>query len=165
MNLLQTWEATWPEALRCWSAYTQLREPLYFIEDKDAAPQQMSGQLAAIRLSDHVVMVNLGHLSALGLQDCALQILAHEIGHHVYVPGNLNDHARMLAIMRALLYGLPNETTSLCANLYSDLLINDRLQRSAGLDMAKVYQRLREQPAPTMEAPPKKKNKDEKIPA
>jgi hypothetical protein len=161
-TLLTSWETLWPEALRCWSAYTQLREPLYFVTEADAAPHQMSGQLAAIRLNDQVVMVNLAYLASVGLQDCALQILAHEIGHHVYVPGNLNEHAKMLAVMKSLLFGLPNEVTGLCANLYSDLLINDRLQRSAGLDMAIVYQKLKEQSRES--SPPKKKKSNEAEP-
>jgi hypothetical protein len=61
-------------------------------------------------------------------------VLAHEIGHHVYAPATLTDHARMLARMRR---GLPTVEAHapMVANLYTDLLINDRLQRSAGLDM------------------------------
>jgi hypothetical protein len=154
-ELIANWQATWPRALECWSTYTQLREPLYFLTEQDAATEQMAGQLAAIRLTDQVVMVNLAHLSSLGLQDCALQILAHEIGHHVYIPGNLTEHAKMLAVMRSALAGLPAETASLCANLYSDLMLNDRLHRSAQLDMSIVYQKLK-----TATSNPKKKAKE-----
>ena len=34
------------------------------------------------------------------------EIMAHEIGHHVYVPGNLLDQGRMIARIR---YGLPGK--------------------------------------------------------
>src|SRR5262249_20263973 len=55
-----------------------------------------------------------------------------------YCPADLTDNARMLARMRV---GLPTKEhlAPFVANLYADLLINDRLQRSAGLDMSGVY--------------------------
>ena len=54
---------------------------------------------------------------------------------------DLTDNARVLARIRA---GLPTheESAPFIANLYTDLLINDRLQRSAGLNMAGVFQAL-----------------------
>src|SRR4029077_11784298 len=77
-------------------------------------------------------------------EELALPILAHEIGHHVYVPGNLTDNARMLAAMKPMLLGLSPDTPAQVANLYGDLLLNDRLQRGAGVDVAAVYRRLHE---------------------
>jgi hypothetical protein len=104
-------------------------------EEKEA---ELSGSFAMIRLVDHSVVISLRQVAELGLGGFAKEILAHEIGHHVYCPADLTDNARMLARMRV---GLP--TKEHCApfisNLYSDLLINDRLQRSAGLDMSGVY--------------------------
>jgi hypothetical protein len=119
-----------------------LREPTFFESDQEAESRQMSGQIAAIRLTDQEVMVNLETVRAHGLEDFALPILAHEIGHHVYVPGSLADNARMIAAVLPVLFGLPKDTAHLVANLYGDLLLNDRLQRRAGLDMAAVYRRL-----------------------
>jgi hypothetical protein len=103
----------------------------------------MAGQIAAIRLVDHAVMVNLEQVVKRGLAPFALPILAHEIGHHVYVPGNLSDNARMIAAIKGVLFGLAAETAHLVANLYGDLLINDRLHRR-GVDVAGVYRRLNE---------------------
>src|SRR5262249_1797569 len=97
---------------------------------------------AAIRLQDQKVMVNLASVRKHSLEDHALAIMAHEIGHHVYVPGNLIDNARMLAAMNRMLAGLPPETAHLTANLFGDLLINDCLQRRAGVDIAGVYRKL-----------------------
>jgi len=70
-------------------------------------------------------------------------VLAHEIGHHVLAPANLANHARMLARMRKALPTL-EQHAPLIANLFTDLLINDRLQRSAGLRIADVYKKLQE---------------------
>jgi hypothetical protein len=138
------WEAEWPAALQAWSHYTQLRAPEFLHDHRQALHRGMAGQIAAIRLRDQRVMVNLPIVDKQRLQDMARAILAHEVGHHVYVPGNLTDNARMLIAIARMLTGLPKDTAHLVANLYGDLLINDRLQRRAGIDVAAVYRRLAE---------------------
>ena len=94
-----------------------------------------------IRFADQAIVINLAQIARLGLHDFALEILGHEIGHHVYAPGDLTDHARMIAWMR---WALPTKEylAEFIANLYTDLLINDRLQRGADLRMADVYRTL-----------------------
>lgn len=94
-----------------------------------------------IRLVDHAVVISLRQVHERGLAPFAVEIMAHEIGHHVYTPADLTDNARVQARIRA---GLPTKErlAGLVANLYEDLLINDRLQRSAGLDLAGVYRQL-----------------------
>ncbi|HEV8267604.1 MAG TPA: VWA domain-containing protein, partial [Thermoanaerobaculia bacterium] len=141
--LVERWRGAWPKALDAWSSYTLLRDPRFFESDDEAAPQGWGGEIAAIRLTDQTVGVNLATIRAKGLEENALAVLAHEVGHHVYVPGNLADNARMQATMRRVLTGLPPSAASLVSNLYADLLINDRLQRRVGLDMAGVYRKLK----------------------
>lgn len=136
------WRAAWPEALAAWSHFTQLREPHFFPTDEEAAKDGMAGEIAAIRLHDQAVMVNLEVVHTRGLEDDAVAVLAHEIGHHVYVPGNLADNGRMIAAMKPYLFGLPENTVHFVANLYGDLLLNDRLQRRSGVDIAAVYRKL-----------------------
>lgn len=143
-EVLERWRQVWPKALDVWSTYTLLREPRFFDSNQDAFSDGMAGQIAAIRLRDQSVMVNVAEVCSLGLEDDALAILAHEVGHHVYVPGNLTDNARMIGIMSPLLLGLPSRTVHVVANLYGDLMINDRLQRRAGVDVASVYGKLRQ---------------------
>jgi hypothetical protein len=140
--LAEQWRNAWAQALASWSAYTILREPTFLDSDREAMPHGMAGQIAAIRLVDQTVMVNLETIRARHFEDLAVPILAHEIGHHVYVPGNLADNARMLAAIKPVLFGLPEDTAHLVANLYGDLMINDRLQRRAGVDVAAVYGKL-----------------------
>jgi hypothetical protein len=96
---------------------------------------------AMIRLVDHEVVISLPAIEASGVKAFAKEILAHEVGHHVYCPGDLTDNGRLLARVRA---GLPSveHAAPMIANLYADLLINDRLQRQ-GLDMAGVYRAIR----------------------
>ncbi len=142
VELLAHWAAEWPRALEAWSAYTLLREPRFLDSLEEAKRDAMAGEIAAIRLRDHTVMVNTMTVREYGLEDSALAILAHEIGHHVYVPGSLTDNARLLAAMGRMLSGLPRSAVATCANLYADLLINDRLQRRAGVDIAAVYVKL-----------------------
>jgi len=142
-SLVERWRAVWPDALAAWSRYTQLRMPR-FLDARDAdVPADMNGQLACIRLRDQTVLVNVAEIERRGLADHALAVLAHEIGHHVYVPGNLTDHARLFAQMRRMLGGLPDGAAHLAANLYADLLLNDRLERRANVAIHPVYQQLR----------------------
>ena len=143
-DLEATWRAAWSRALAGWSPYTLLREPEFLASKRAAARSGMSGEIAAIRLRDQRVMVNLETVEAQGLQDLALPVLAHEVGHHVYVPGNLADNARMIAAMKPMLFGLPADVVHLAANLYGDLLINDRLERRAGIPVSAVYRKLKE---------------------
>src|ERR1051326_3705187 len=140
-NLLADWTAQWPLALSVWSRFVQLHEPTWCFTEAEEAAAQLSGSFAMIRLVDHSIVVSLRLVSALGLQAYAKEVLAHEIGHHVYCPADLTDNARMLARMRV---GLPTKEhlAPFISNLYSDLLINDRLQRSTGLDISGVYLRL-----------------------
>lgn len=135
------WRAAWPQALAAWSRYTRLRSPLLCSARVAAAREGLSGSFAMIRLVDQTVVIDLETIAAHGIADYAVEILAHEIGHHVYVPASVTDHARALARMRRALPTLENQAP-LVANLYSDLLINDRLQRSAGLRMAAVMQQV-----------------------
>jgi hypothetical protein len=136
--LRDAWATRWPEALALWSKFTRLSEPRWCFSQAQAEAEGLSGSFAMIRLNDQAVVVDLAHIQRAGLERYGLEILAHEIGHHVYTPADLNDHARMIARMR---WGLPTREhlAAFISNLYTDLLINDRLQRSAGLSMAAVY--------------------------
>lgn len=140
-TLKDQWLAAWPAALEIWSKYVQLHEPLWCFTEEDEKREQLSGSFAMIRLVDHSIVISLKQVQEHKLDDFAAEVLAHEIGHHVYCPADLTDNARLLARIR---YGLPTKEhfAPTVSNLYSDLLINDRLQRSAELDIAGVYQRL-----------------------
>lgn len=146
--LQERWQAAWPEALANWSRYTRLRPPLLCLTTSEARSEGLTDSFAMIRLDDQRVVIDLVKVQAYGLEDYAPEILAHEIGHHILAPATLTDHARMVARMRP---ALPSQEAQagLVANLYTDLLINDRLQRSAGLRMADVFKALPKDPAPT----------------
>lgn len=140
--LRKQWEAEWEEALATFSRFTKLTPPHYATSGREAKRQGLTDSFAMIRLVDKTIVINLEEIQTSKLEDCARVILAHEIGHHVYAPGDLNDNARLMARIRR---GLPTRESgaAMIANLYTDLLINDRLQRSAGLDVAEVYRRLK----------------------
>lgn len=135
------WEAAWPQALAHWSRYTRLRPPLLCLSSKAARAEGLTGSFAMIRLDDQRVVIDLEQVRTLGLGGFAPEILAHEIGHHILAPATLTDQARLIARLRP---ALPTREADagLIANLYTDLLINDRLQRSAGLRMAEVFRAL-----------------------
>lgn len=137
-GLLLPWRAKFPEALALWSKFTRLREPIWCLNDGEAMRQGLTESFAMIRLTDHSIVINLKEILDKQLQDYALEILAHEIGHHVYCPADLTDNARMLARMR---WALPTQEmhAAFIGNLYTDLLINNRLQRDRSLRIADVY--------------------------
>jgi hypothetical protein len=121
-----------------WSKFTKLRDPQWCFNENDAKREGLTGSFAMIRLDDQAVVIGLHLIEDQKLQPYALEILAHEIGHHVYAPADLSDHGRMIARMRRAL-PTKEHLAGFISNLYTDLLINDRLQRSAGLRIDQVY--------------------------
>ncbi|WP_332859041.1 VWA domain-containing protein [Janthinobacterium svalbardensis] len=141
--LIEAWRAAWPDALAVWSKFTRLRDPSLCASHVEASKQGLSGSFAMIRLLDQSVVVDLPLVTELGLDDYALEILAHEIGHHILAPGSAGDQFRLLARMRRALPTL-EQHAPMVANLYTDLFINDRLQRQANLRMADIYRKLQQ---------------------
>jgi hypothetical protein len=135
------WQAAWPEALAAWSRFTRLRDPRLCETGVLAAEEGLAGAFAMIRLVDKSVVIDMEAIAALDLDDHAVEILAHEIGHHVLAPASATDSFRLIARLRRALPTLERHAP-MVANLFTDLLINDRLQRQAGLDMAEIYRRM-----------------------
>jgi hypothetical protein len=131
------WAARWPEALALWSPFTRLRSPRWCLTPEDEAREGLTGSFAMIRLADQTVVIGVRQLTP-ELQRFPLEVLGHEIGHHILCPADLSDNARMLARIRRALPTVEHHAPRI-ANIYADLLINDRLQRARGLDMAGVY--------------------------
>lgn len=140
-DVIHHWEDAWASALEVWSRYTRLRPPVFCRSAAEAQREGLTGSFAMIRLTDQAIVVSIPEVVRCGVLPYAREILAHEIGHHVYAPATLTDHGRTLARIRWALPTLEAQAP-LVANLYTDLLINDRLQRSAELRMADVYRQL-----------------------
>ena len=136
--LAAQWHRAWPAALAVWSKYTRIRDPLLCASTAHAASEGLNGSFAMIRLLDQSVVVDLELVHTLGLDDFAVEILAHEIGHHVLAPANAAGQFRLLARMQRALPTLEAHG-AMVANLYTDLLVNDRLQRESGLRIADVF--------------------------
>ncbi|WP_037338590.1 hypothetical protein [Saccharospirillum impatiens] len=141
MNELHAWQQNWYPALQLWSDHLQLQEPLWLFDVEETRSAGLTDNIAAIRLTSQRVMVNLPMVEERGLADYALEILAHEIGHHVYAPANMTRHLQLLGVIRRALPSMEPQAP-LVANLYTDLLINHRLQRQTRCRMDQLYQRL-----------------------
>lgn len=139
--MMRQWQEAWPAARETWSPFIKLREPNWCLTSEAAAAEGLTGSFAMIRLTDHRIVINIEQVVKLGLGGFALQVLAHEIGHHIYTPANLHDNAILLGRIRWSLADMPDKT-AFVANIYEDLIINDILQRSRGLDMAAVYKQV-----------------------
>lgn len=140
-DLGKEWARLWPEALEVWSRFTKLSEPRWCLTPREEQNEKLTSSFAMIRLDDHAVVISLRQVEELGLEGFPLEVMCHEIGHHVYAPGDLADQGRLIARIRR---GLPTKEhlAPLVANLYTDLLINDRLQRDAGLRMDALYRKI-----------------------
>ena len=136
------WRRVWPEALGLWSRFARLREPLLCATTDEARRAGLDDSFAMIRLTDQLIVINLEQVVELGLSDLPLEIMGHEIGHHILCPATLTDQGRMLARMRWALPSVEHAAPAV-ANLYADLHINDRLQRGSGLRLDEVYRRLK----------------------
>ena len=140
------WSHAWPHALTAWSRYTRLTPPRLCLREDEARSEGLTDSFAMIRFADQAIVVSLPQVQRRGIGGYPVEVLAHEVGHHVYAPANLGDHTRLLARMRKALPTLEHQAP-LIANLYTDLLINDRLQRSCGLRMDEVYKAIATGPA------------------
>ena len=140
----EKWEEAWPEALSVWSHYTRLSQPRWLTNQKEEQADGLTGSFAAIRINDHRVLISLRQIQELGLEDYALEILAHEIGHHVFCPSNLLEAGRSVALAQMALPTLEAQAPMI-VNMWEDLLINDRLVRVHDQRHAEVYERLNQQ--------------------
>lgn len=136
--LRERWHAAWPDALAAWGRFTRLHAPT--LHGPGEAPHDVPSfaWFSTTRVSVHV---DLADVVARGIEDHAVAVLAHEVGHHVLSPGDLTTSALLVARARAGLADLDHHAP-LTANLWSDLLINDRLQRRAGVDVAGLWRAL-----------------------
>ncbi|HRW18220.1 MAG TPA: hypothetical protein P5181_05185 [Dermatophilaceae bacterium] len=132
--LRERFAEAWPQALALWGPALRLHDP-------DLHPAgRGEPTLAWFSLGDASVSVDLAEVSRLGLDDLAVPILAHEIGHHVLAPATRTDNALVLARVRAGLGDRPRHG-AMVANLWCDTLVNDRLRRRHELPMEQVYLR------------------------
>jgi len=136
-------EAAWPAALAAYSPYTRLPDPIWCRTREDEKREGLEGSFAMIRMKDDRIVVSLRDIAVRDLGDHAQAILAHEVGHYVHAPGTLEAQVRLLDRIRRTLPPELRQHAGLVANLYTDLLLNDRLQRSGAADVAAVYKALR----------------------
>jgi hypothetical protein len=124
----------WPLAQAHWSRFLLLREP---VEDS-AQPS-----VAQIDLRSRQVTVNAEMILKNELDDTVEAILAHEVGHHVRFPATMQTHARLRLFERTL---VPFDDYSLI-NLFTDLMINERLGECLRQPIMKVYRAFTGAPA------------------
>jgi len=138
ITTLTQWKTAWVDALALWSKYTKLRSPIFCNTHILASKEGLAESFAMIRLRDQTVVIDLEAIEKNKLTDYGVEILAHEIGHHILAPATLTDHAKMIARMHPNLPTI-EDRVGMVANLYSDLLINNHLQRQFNLRMDHIY--------------------------
>ncbi|MBN2736408.1 MAG: hypothetical protein JXR70_05460, partial [Spirochaetales bacterium] len=132
------WENTWDQALAIWTNYARLQKPVICTTPDEEKKEAIGQGLAMIRLNDLRVVISMKNIINMGLQDYPLEILAHEIGHHICCPADLNDLARLTARVQKGLMDLA-KNAPMILNLYTDLLVNHHLKTECKLPMEKIY--------------------------
>jgi len=140
-ELNKLWASGWEDSLALWSKFTRLKNPVFCFNENDEKHEGLTGSFAMIRLNDHSVVISLRMIKEYKLDDYAMEILGHEIGHHVYCPADLNDYAKIIARAGRSLPGMEQQA-SFVMNLYEDLLINDKLFREHNLRLDNIYKKL-----------------------
>ena len=135
--LVEPWLAAWPLALAAWGPTTRLAAPVLHVE----SPAASVDSFAWFDGATLQVHIDLRWIVRDGLQDHAVAILAHEIGHHVMAPADARTRAIVAHRVRLGLIDAPG-LVPMVANLWHDLLINDRLQRTGRAALAPVWQQL-----------------------
>lgn len=134
VDVIARWESAWPEALSQWGSGLRLGDPVLLVDP----PRRQKEALAWFDLSAFTVTINLAKMEQLGLLDRPVPILAHEIGHHVLAPADRMTSARIIARCSRGLVDMPSLAAP-TSNMWTDTLINDRLQRQSGLPMDQIY--------------------------
>jgi len=125
-DLARAVEEAWPRAQARWSAFLLLSRPAL----EDGGPS-----VARIDLCTRQITLDARTILEHDLVDSVEALLAHEVGHHVRYPGNLAVEARLRLMERSL---IPLESYSV-TNLFTDLMINERLGRTLEEDLARIY--------------------------
>ena len=74
-KITKKWLLAWPKALKVWSSYVRLQEPIWCTDQKQEKKEGLSQSFAMIRLSDHRIVISLRKVekSDLGKQPSVLQ--------------------------------------------------------------------------------------------
>ncbi|MDZ4725952.1 MAG: VWA domain-containing protein [Leptospira sp.] len=147
MNVVEQWQAKWEESLSLWSDFVKLSDPKFLVTAKDEKEEGDFGSFAAIRLADHKIILSVPKIQKYNLEDYPLEIMGHEIGHHVYCPGDLADHGKLIYLIRTAMPRYEH-LAPMIVNIYEDLFINDKLKRQHNLRMEEVYQKIGKQNDP-----------------
>src|SRR5512145_1740106 len=84
----EVWSSQWQAALQTWSPYIKLHEPVFCYTQEEETREGLTGSFAMIRLTDLSVVLSLRQIAATKLDPFSLEIMAHEIGHHVFCPAD-----------------------------------------------------------------------------
>lgn len=118
---------SWTRAQQYWSRFLLLSDP---VDD------QQNASVGRIDLATRQVSLNFKLIQDKALTGSIEAILAHQIGHHVRYPASLTVLARLQLLEQSL---IPLKDYSI-TNLFTDLMINERLGSEFKLPLIQVYQ-------------------------
>jgi hypothetical protein len=132
----------WQTALKFWSAFPRaFPSPQLHTDPQHLLALNLSHDLARVHLRSGSVLLNGLRLKEAGLLTKLPLILAHEAGHLLFSPASLLVQRKSLEILQS---HLPNAIPELphLANLWQDLLINQRLYQAHQTELISLIKAL-----------------------
>ncbi len=132
----------WQTALKFWSAFPRsFPAPQLHTDPQQLLELNLSHDLARVHLRSGSVLLNGLRLKEAGLLTKLPLILMHEAGHLLFSPASLLVQRKSLEILQSQ---LPNAISELphLANLWQDLLINQRLYQAHQTDLISLIKAL-----------------------
>ncbi len=132
----------WQTALKFWSAFPRsFPAPQLHTDPQQLLELNLSHDLARVHLRSGSVLLNGLRLKEAGLLTKLPLILVHEAGHLLFSPASLLVQRKSLEILQS---HLPNAIPELphLANLWQDLLINQRLYQTHQTDLISLIKAL-----------------------
>lgn len=125
---LAHWQAQWPQALNIWGRYVQLQAPQWCVTEAERVASRLTTQILRVNLQAQHICVNVPLIEQKKLYHFGLELLAHEIGHHIYCPFNTRCYAHLLIMAQQI---LPTTHLHSVVQWYTDLLVSARLYQLA----------------------------------
>ena len=128
----------WESVRRFWD-YPRINSP-ELLDKSQAAEKGMEKEIAAIRMDNSQIMVNMPNLKQrVGLEHLA-RVESHEVGHYKYIPYDLKNFVRLVGYADTVTRNM--KMAQHIQNLYTDLCVNTKSYKKGDKGMIELYRKL-----------------------
>ena len=76
-TIIENWMSNWEKSLLNWSKFVRMKEPIFLFEEK-SIKKLLGDSIAAIRLDDHAILVDMLKIQEWNLLDYSEEILTKQ---------------------------------------------------------------------------------------